>query len=339
MWILAQILTEITQAPRYRVRPGVDFEWSKKSWTHNIFRVYELIFWRRYGIRAEITSYLRDGRSYHIARSWEGTFALFETYIRSLFSFRVPFKIWIPILYTPEGIPVPQSPYLFAIAFDAVTHSYTQASSTSASLSHTATGSNLLAWCHVNTHQVGSAAVTPVNYNGVGMTGLSAENPARDGFAPNDVSSWMFWLQNPSTGAQTINVTCASANSMDVDCCTYTGCSQSSIPDAHSKTENTSATTSCVLTVTTVADQCWLVGCFRNEIGGQAAGANTTIRYDNGDGGIADSNAARSTGSNSISTTFGSAVNAGIVASFAPVGGGGATTVHLPYLNLLGVGQ
>ena len=36
-------------------RAPVDIEWSSTSWTHNVFRLYEKLFWRKAGIRCELS--------------------------------------------------------------------------------------------------------------------------------------------------------------------------------------------------------------------------------------------------------------------------------------------
>lgn len=333
---LPTLLATLTGHSRQIVIPGKDFEWSRQSWTHNLFRVYELVFGRREGIRAETSSWITGSTTYYAAHSFEGACALTETYIRGLLASwkPAPLRIFIPILQTTAGFPIPTSPYLFAIALDAVTQSFGQAAGTTATLAHTATGSNLLATCQVDTNNHVGSGITSVVYNGTGMTGTG--DVANDGSA-NLVSVYLYWLASPSTGAQTITVTGAvSYDGYSMACTSYSGAAQTGIPDAHSKTQNTVATTSCTLTVTTVADNSWLVGAFRTEVGGATFGTGTTSRYNNGDGGLADSGVPKTpAGSYSLIYNFGSSVNCGVIMSFAPVGGG-ATVVHS--LSSLGVG-
>src|SRR5690349_16076088 len=71
-YILPAILAILTNHPRYLPK----IEWANDSCVHNIFRLYELIFWRRVGIRAELSSYLKDGRTSYYCHSWESVFAL-----------------------------------------------------------------------------------------------------------------------------------------------------------------------------------------------------------------------------------------------------------------------
>ncbi|MDE2020949.1 MAG: hypothetical protein KGJ13_11485, partial [Patescibacteria group bacterium] len=76
-WIIPTIFTWITNHPRELVTP----EWSKKSWTHNVFRAYELIFGRRAGIRAEISSFFHKGTFRQVSHTFEGQCALIETWV------------------------------------------------------------------------------------------------------------------------------------------------------------------------------------------------------------------------------------------------------------------
>lgn len=334
--LLPKILAVITQHDRTLITHGVDFEWSINSYIHNAFRVYELVFGRRFGIRAEFSSWSYDEGTGYAAHSFEGACALTETYIRNyLASWTfVPFRIYIPTLQTTAGFPVPASPYLFAIAFDAVTQSYGQVSGTTATLSHTATGSNLLAVTSILTGNLVGSGITSVLYNGSAMTGTG--DVASDGSA-NLVTAYLYWKVAPSTGSQTISVTApVSYDNYSMACTSYSGAAQTGQPDAHSKTQNTSATTSTTLTVTTVADNSWLVGIFRTEVGGATVGAGTTSRYNNGDGALADSGGAKTpAGSYSLIYNFGSSVNCGVIMAFAPAG---AATTIVHRLTLLGAG-
>lgn len=200
-----------------------------------------------------------------------------------------------------------------AIAFDATSNG-TAGAGTSLSVNHTCTGSNRILW--VNGQVQNPVGAVTCTYNGVSMT--SVDSPAIDGHA-NNVQTWLFYLIAPATGTNSIVLTAAtSGDNFYISAASYTGAAQSSVPDAHAFVQNTVATTSTTLTVTTVANNCWLVGAFRNEIGGATDGTGTTSRYNGGDHAIADSNGGVATGSNSLIQNFSSSKNAGIVCSFAP---------------------
>lgn len=205
MRILAKTLALLTFKDRYFPK----IEWSDKSWTHNAFRAFEYIFGRRVGIRAEISSGIevnKDGsrRVWHVAHSWEGAFALAETYIReTLASLKPrPFKIFIPILQTPQGMQMFASPYLFAIAYDTSANSGAQSASTPWSFSHTVTGSdptitmNARWWTNS-----GSQSVSANTYAGVALTLIINRNSGDSNYNIRSL-----YLPSPSTGANTSSI-------------------------------------------------------------------------------------------------------------------------------------
>lgn len=207
-----------------------------------------------------------------------------------------------------------------AIAFDATSNGGTGSPGTSLTVSHTCTGIERLLIVGVDWQS--TSALPTITYAGVSMTG-SSDNPAFDNHA-NGVRALIYSLVGPASGANNIVVTgtfSGAGQSCLISNASYTGVNQSGFLDGHSKTENTSVSTSTVLTVTTAIPNSWLFGFFRNEIGGAADGANTTSRHNAGDHALADSGGGRAVGSNSLTQTFASAVNAGVVVAFSPSGG------------------
>src|SRR5205085_12355012 len=95
-YLLLKIMAVVTGAPRY----VTDVEWSSKSWTHNVFRLYELSFGRRWGIRPELTSALgidekgRETVTYQF-HSFEAIVAHIEARIRGLVPVTIPVKVWV----------------------------------------------------------------------------------------------------------------------------------------------------------------------------------------------------------------------------------------------------
>lgn len=333
MWLFSQIVTEITQKPRQKVTAGVDFYWSRTSWTHNFFRVYELIFGRRCGIRPEVSSGYHDGFEWQIGHSLEAKINLFEQYIRMGFRFDFSkVKITVPYLLTSTGFPIPVSPYLFAIAFD------TSASANTAgggpyTLTNNCTGSNicLVALAAPNTTTSGVTAIkgsanTAMTKQGTEVTGLGA-----------GISFWA--ILAPDTGVSSnVIFTCNAAGGANQRTASYSGVLQSGLPD--SQAQATGSGTTITATTTVVASNCWLVGISWNDAtGGVTAGANTTLRaHEVGDGrGIADSNATVGTGSQSLNFTDDTTGNTFFnVISIAPSGAAAAISRPL-LLTLLGV--
>lgn len=334
MKILAQILATLTQHNRRQVVLGRNFEWSNKSWTHNVFRVYELIFWRRDGIKAELTSYLKDGKMVYQCHSFESVFAVAETYIRNTlaFKFAIPVRVWIPIYSNPLGLPIPASPYLFAIAFDVATTS-TAGTDTGKTTSHTCTGSNLVLVSHgfINTN-VGYSGMT---YAGTAMTIVNSVFLSGTG----RVEPWI--LVNPATGANNI-VTSIASNFNENIGTSYSGCKQTGQPDANTTNSGSTGTT-LTTSLTTIADNCWTILCAGTAGAGQTAGTGTTRRAIGANVALAafDSNAAitpaGSTNLATVDTTDGTG-QIHVMFSLSPAAAGGATVTPLITLPLLGVG-
>lgn len=248
---LPYILAFITQHNRQIVQEGIDFEWSNKSWTHNAFRVFELVFGRKEGIRPEFSAHVdQNGRETIFVHSFEASIAYFETYVREFVtSFKlVPVEIFIPQL-APVGMPMRIStPYLFAIAYDSSAVTAFGASPRAVNL--TCTGSNLILGMHSGTLNDTSTAPT---YNAVSSTSA--------GVASSYIGSGRFGIRGyyliaPATGLNSASFG-TSAGSIEAFVGSYSGAKQSAQPDATGAT-NTGAVTPITLSVTTTADQCWV---------------------------------------------------------------------------------
>lgn len=224
-----------------------------------------------------------------------------------------------------------------AIAFDAKAES--SVTSTSLTYSHTCTGSNLILWVGVVTYGNALDHVTGVTYNGVAMTRTT------NGFNNNSASGpavYLYYLVNPSTGANNVVISVDSSRLIIGLSASYTGAAQSGQPD-NSATNQTASGTSLSVSLTTVADNCWLVGMMDVNNGtALTAGANTTLRQQDttsgqNSNGLFDSNGAKTpAGSYSLACSWTSAQRAAMcIASFSPAGAA-ATTHSLP---LLGVGS
>lgn len=257
--ILPYIIASITRHDREIVRAGVDFEWSDKSWTHNFFRALELIIGRRSGIRAEMSSWRVGGRTVYQCHSVEAVIALAETYIRAPFAKLSTIRVHIPVLATPLGMPLPVSPYLFAIAFDNATSAASAISTPNLSYSHTCTGSNLTLTTGIYTERVGAAAPTAVTYNSVPLSSKIAQTPV-----PNNVNSYnAIWvLTNPSTGSNTLSITGA-ASTVDVTsgCISLSGTNSTQTGASNSAGAATGTTQT--VSVTTNTANSWLVSCIQ----------------------------------------------------------------------------
>lgn len=197
-----------------------------------------------------------------------------------------------------------------AIAFDSSSLGPNPPAGAPQTWSHTCSGSDrLLVVGAISLNDT----VTGVTYNGVSMTFIgktSYPGSARQGVA-------MYYLLNPASGTNTISVN--GSGNVSGFATSYTGVQQSSQPDS-SATFNPSNATSITMTTTVVASGCWLVGVQADSVGGETAGAGTTIRQTHPFGlSISDSNGTVGTGSQSLIINWsGSAANAGVIASFSP---------------------
>jgi hypothetical protein len=230
------------------------------------------------------------------------------------------------------------SPASAAIAFDAATNG---GNSTTGTLSwtHTTTGSNrLLVVGFKGDSTLSLDDISGVTYNGVAMTAIYTGQTAG-----SDRFYYLYYLLNPASGANTVQITAFNAHYLFGASASYTGVQQSGQPDAMNSNSGT-ATGSLTTSVTTVADNSWVVmfGVVSNDDGTLAAGTGATERVatDFNAGALFDSNASKTpAGSYSMTwTTPGSSYNKGsLLVSFSPAGGGGATAP--PTLSLLGVGK
>lgn len=195
-----------------------------------------------------------------------------------------------------------------AIAFDA--EGSGNGTGTSVDATHVCTGANRLLLVGVYKGTNNADEITGVTYSGVAMTRVNTQN------GPN-FKIYLYALIAPATGSNTITASCSTSRFIQIFSGSYTGVSQTGFPDA--ETSSNINSTGLTETLTTVADNCWLGGVFNNDGSAMSAGANTTLRHAASAMAIADSNAARSIGSNSIAVTWTGAANGqGCICSFAP---------------------
>lgn len=198
--ILPYIVGTLTQHDREIVQAGVDFEWSDRCWTHNFYRTLELIFGRKAGIRAEVSVFQHPEtkvvtQHFHTI---ESVIAHTEGLIRAWKPIRFPYKVWVPMMQTPMGMPVPASPYLFAIAY--VTGNNIAgggASTTPQNISVTTSGSNTLMGFASMTLADTSTAPT---YNSAASTSASTATtyPGSGRYGAR-----LYYLIAPTTGTNT----------------------------------------------------------------------------------------------------------------------------------------
>lgn len=259
-------LAATISGPRTKVVPGVDFEWSGASLTHNVFRVFELIFGRKDGIRCESSfEFDENGKGVIYVYTFEAAVAHTESFIRSLL--RVPemprIRIYIPLMAMPGGFPMPLSPFLFAIAIGGVA-SGNLSTTTPLVLSLTTSGSNrfLAVAAYI---QSTTKTITGITYNAVALTKLF------DGQSTNIYGS-LSYLVNPATGANNISATMSAGGSNGAICgASYTGVAQTSTINTSNNANGSPE--QCTSTV----NNCWMIAAFVNS-NPPTAGAGTTSR-------------------------------------------------------------
>lgn len=347
--ILPVILQTITRKPRYHPE---DYEldhkmhWSREIWVSNIFRAYEWLFGREYGIRAEVSSSSRFENGQQIISyelyTLEAVLCAAEVAIREFLSEKLlPFKLYNLQLvtnpnYKDKKIQLPG--IMFAIVLD-VANNGTATSTSPITWSHTCTGSNLILAVLPDVISTnGTPTISSVTYNSVAMTSNSAASRLH---AATDV----YLLANPSTGSNTVSFafSATAGQSAVGGAFSYSGANQSSTADANAHNSNIASGAKTV-TVTTIANNCWVAATMANEgISPTLTLATHTERYNvaNSSNGVSagqDTNGPKTpAGGVSIGWTVGgSSLNWALsAASFAPVATG--TTNH--FLSLMGVGS
>lgn len=152
-----------------------------------------------------------------------------------------------------------------AIAYDASSSVYNGTAATSHTLSHTCTGSNRV--LVVGTRTYDANAITGVTYNGVSMTEVGTSvTLGSDAFR-----RWI--LVNPDSGANNIVASLSSSRRIEIYAISLTGAKQSAQPDASATA--TGSSTSATGSVTTVADNSWVVA-FAESNGASGAWSSST---------------------------------------------------------------
>lgn len=318
---LPYILTAITRKPREKVA----IAWAKRSWVHNLFRFYELLFWRRIGIRAEMTVVMANDRVYHIFHSFEAALAQLETSIRQM-SVKLPVRVIMPQMSLPGGMKMPMG-FLFAIAHDADATSITNgfAGTVTKTWTHTVTGTNPLlvglfdSWQDV----AGTGTVTAATYNSVTLVKV-------DGLASVSMRSELWYLKAPSTGANTQSVTfTGNHDAIKYATTSYTGVDQSAPLDSHNTATGTTGNPT--VSTTSVAANTVVIATL-SRFSTTAASSNRTSIFNDATTSTLAAGAYQivaSAGSQSNTYTGSAAQDWSMcIASFAQASGGAASTAN-----------
>lgn len=273
--VLLDLATSFTGGnPRYVPIPGDHFEWSSKSWTHNVFRTFELVFGRKQGVRLESTTGVdKDGISWVIAHTPEAAIAYTETFVRKLFTlpkFKLV-KVYVPQL-AYAGLDVPtRSPYLFAIAYDATSNG-TDNGATSITFSATCTGSNLAITIEGCQNAGSIATASSATYNAVSARQIITDRNTSQ-------NTWMdiLALANPATGANNVVWTSTGGGS-GVSCFAMSLTGTATYPIGASAASEFTAATSKTQAVTTLQPNSVIVDNFQCNKTVTATGSGQTKR-------------------------------------------------------------
>jgi len=224
------------------------------------------------------------------------------------------------------GVETKLASQLGAIALDATAGANNDFTSQASprTLSHTCTGSNLLLWVGGGINNTASDVVSGITYNSVSMT------RSTNGFTANSTQAsaiYDYYLAGPATGANDIVMSWDGTNrGGSLASVSYTGCSQTGIPDSDASGGNPA--NSCVdfsISTTVVADNCWLIGHWISQTEDITVLSGTTERVAQHSPTaqffiLGDSNGTVATGSQSLGIDPGSSncQRTGWVGSFAP---------------------
>lgn len=334
-FILPQLLTLITGKQRGKF----EIKWSK-SWVYNLFRVYQIFFWREIGIRPEaMTSAKKIKGEIVIYREFYTVEALLvhaEGVVRDFFT-KPKFAFRFVPVYELQLAGFAQSRlpriFCFAIAFDVLSRNSTGDGDTNLTVSHTVTGTDPIFFgCFFV--QNASNTMTAASYNSVSLTELVFEVGS---VAANTVAVW--GLGNPATGANTFSGTrSSSSGGFAINGVSYSGAHPTGIPDATGVYDN-SSTTSAALAITSVADNCWQIGMYRNDQAAFSSVTNGTGRgsFTSQSDGVADDGPISPAGSNTVTANWtGSGLGLACGVTFKPKSADVATIRNL---MSLGVGK
>jgi hypothetical protein len=332
---LPKLMAMLTRHPRYIP----DIKWSGGSLvTHDIFRFYEVVFGRRFGIRAESkleTGFDREGK-YFIKRSFYTTEALLahtETLIRAYLKrgvkrvtdidrklqYAVVNLFGKELVFNAANNPIG---YRFAVAYD--NKSTVQiVSGTTQTYSFTTSGSDRLI---MGLGLCVGDDMTGLTYAGVTVPALA---DVKNG---TDNRLYTYSLAGPASGANNAVWSQTTTGFFVTAVQSYSGVDQTTPTGTAATNTDASADTGFSASITTTASGSWIAAFIRDNTGSSTftAGAATTVRVDNVGNGLhsCDSGASVSIGSNTLAATYNTSVQeawviveifvAGAAATFTP---------------------
>ncbi len=310
--IFPTILATLTRHNRHRVD---NLKWGN-LWTYNLFRVWEIVFWRRNGESNQIGDHIRregaqlsrhyaDGREEIVWQrffTWEALICYYEVEIRlalksfclflkKQFAFRI---VPMPALATPFGAKVPIG-YSFAIAADTA-DTATTSGTPAVTRSYTVTGSNPAIYIAT----MGDVAAD--NQTGTTYAGTAAGKIDAQVNSGRTCSQW--YLSACATGAN--NMVVSGGSYAEICGISFSGVKDTgTTPDSHG-----TSTSFGTVSTTVVASNCWLVSyCVSSGGGSNYTMSTGTIHLALSNEASGDSGGTVGTGSQSLVYATGSSTN------------------------------
>ena len=215
------------------------------------------------------------------------------------------------------------------IALNGTAQGAVNSGTTTLTVSHTCSGLNRILFAYV-AYQGVDVTISGVTHAGNAMTAIYTNQTIAGA-----LTHALYYIVAPTVGAQNVVVTMSGSTGqrLGMHVTSYVGAKQTGVPDASNFENSFSSVANRTMSVTTVADNSWIVG---GVMSGDtlSAGANTIIRTVNASPmdyavRIYDSNGAKTpAGSNSV--TINVTPNNGLpmlIASFAPISAGTAYSI------------
>lgn len=304
----------IFTGPRYR--PTI--EWARNNWTHNVFRIFELIFGRKFGIRCEVVAYSNGDYTFF---TWEARIAHFEGIIRKVIVTELKLidsHFYSPSLRLQRGV----------IVYD--TSGKQDAEGATATIALTLSGSNLTLVGYP--YDTLGDLLTGVTWNTTET--LTQVNKINGNIAAYD---YIYRLFNPTTGTFNVVATTSSIN-VRLMAASYSGTNQTALDNSSSGSAVNTATYT-PSTITTNVDNCMTAWFVENNSGNANTASTGTVRQSSGTGRSILDLLATSTGTYQITGLTGTGFGGGtdwwhLTISMAPAGG----DATVDFLSLLNVG-
>lgn len=328
MRIFAQIIAYITRHPR-EIKHFADFQFPRDMWVHNLFRLYEIIFGRRAGIRLEMSAWAdKNGNQGKFFYTWECLLSNTEAMIRRFFrEFKfVPIKILVPA-FSNTGF---RSPFLFAIAWQMENDN----GGNTASLTVSA-----ITVASTNTLVVSAATYLAASNNPItGVTFNTSENLTQliNQFfnAGSRITEDLWQIAAPSATTADVVISSAGTN-MYGNADVYSGASTSGLITNTASNTGTGTAGTCTLTGT--ASSSWAIGGHTTDNATPTSGTGWTVRTTHGWPPLGDSNGTTGGGSFTMNSVIGASSGWVFVGGELTVSGGGATPIRSRMLS--GIGQ